>query len=45
MPFNSKSSSEAVKKTKKGPVKKERLYFKEKMKLLYEKDYELCSLK
>ena len=37
MPFNSKSASEAGKRSKRGPVKKELPSIKEKMEMLYEK--------
>tara|TARA_A200000113_G_C8816475_1_gene338984 strand:- start:16 stop:237 length:222 start_codon:yes stop_codon:yes gene_type:complete len=37
MPFDSKSASEAGKRSKRGPVKKELPSIKEKMEMLYEK--------
>ena len=37
MPFDSKSASEAGKRSKRGPVKKELPTIKEKMEMLYEK--------
>ena len=37
MPFNSKSASEAVKRSERGPVKKELPPIKEKMEMVYEK--------
>ena len=37
MPFDSKSASEAGKRSKRGPVKKELPTIKEKMEILYEK--------
>jgi hypothetical protein len=37
MPFDPKSAKKAVKKSKRGPAKKDELSIKEKMELLYEK--------
>ena len=43
MPFDSKSASEAGKRSKRGPVKKELPRIKEKMEILYKKTTH-CSL-
>jgi hypothetical protein len=41
MPFDSKSANERRNQSKRGPVKKDPPSIKEKMEMLYEKDYGL----